>query len=227
MSISIIDTIFCPFTNYLKLLPHILKMNVWFNWIITFCLPNVILNVWFGVCFDDPSIFIKDIERFYGVTLLYLIPQIPLIILSFLYLKHIVLKTNPIYHLIHLHPEGQKVLNEGWGCAYSRNGERSIVYSHFCTRITLKKMNKMILKSLFLSSYSSSSVQSRFNLWRDNPWWPLSGLTHFGNAIRPWTRSIQMVAPTVCAYLKGLKINLKIFSIQFIKIIFIFVFISW
>jgi len=108
-----IETIFCPFTNYLKLLPHIFKKNVWFNWIITFCLTNVILNIYFGGYFDDPSNYIKSVNSFYRLTLIYLIPQTLLIILSFLYLKHIVLKTNPIYHLIHLHPEGQKVLKEG------------------------------------------------------------------------------------------------------------------
>ena len=113
LSISIIATIFCPFTNYLKLLPHILKMNVWLSWIILFCLPNVFLSCFFGGFLDDPSNYIPNIQVFYLITCMYYIPQTLLIILSFLYLKHIVLKTNPIYHLIHLHPQGQKVLKEG------------------------------------------------------------------------------------------------------------------
>jgi hypothetical protein len=105
LSISIFETIFCPFTSYLKLLPHIFRMNVWLNWIMTFCLPNVFLHCWFGLFFDNDY---NTLEIY-----IFIIQTTLLIIFSFLYLKHIVLKTNPIYHLIQLHPVGQKVLKEG------------------------------------------------------------------------------------------------------------------
>jgi hypothetical protein len=109
-SLSIIDTIFCPFANFLKLLPYVGKMNVWVKWIFLFCLPTTVFSAFFGVCFDETSMSSDD---YIGLSVFYILPTLVLISLSFLYLKYIVLKANPIYHLILLHPEGRKLLREG------------------------------------------------------------------------------------------------------------------
>ncbi|MDM8556570.1 NACHT domain-containing protein [Desulfococcaceae bacterium HSG7] len=112
-SFSIIDTIFCPFSNFLKLIPYVIKIGVWINWIILFCVPSVTFTYFFGLYFDSLSGqntgIIKSIMLL-SLPYFYIIPSFVLILLSFLYLKYIVLKANPIYHLMLLHPEGRKVL---------------------------------------------------------------------------------------------------------------------
>jgi hypothetical protein len=110
LGLSIIDTIFCPFANFLKLLPYVGKMNVWIKWVFLFCLPSIVFSYSLGLYFHKIPI---SGDGYIALSVLYIIPAFILILLSFLYLKYIVLKANPIYHLILLHPEGRKLLREG------------------------------------------------------------------------------------------------------------------
>jgi hypothetical protein len=111
---EILASVFFSFQNFHKILPYFTKQKLWLKFIILhfvafLCSPAAVVSI---IILYNYFEYNQKIYWDFAFILLISSPNLVFLIGSFIYLRFYVLKQNPIYQLILLHPEGKRLLNE-------------------------------------------------------------------------------------------------------------------
>ncbi len=113
---QISNSLFFPLQNFHDILPHFTRQRLAVKQIVLhslafFCSPAG----WLSIALTYAYFFTKIADSIGALILVFsilLLPNMMLLFASLIYLKLHVLRQNPIYQLILLHPEGKKLLNK-------------------------------------------------------------------------------------------------------------------
>jgi len=111
---EILASVLFSFQNFHKIMPYFTKQKLWLKFLILhfiafFCSP---MSIYLIKNLYTYFYYSKEIYWDPTTILLFLSPNLVFLTGSFIYLKFYVLKQNPIYQLILLHPEGKKLLGK-------------------------------------------------------------------------------------------------------------------